>query len=347
MEYTILLGFTFLIFAGICNGLYAAPSKYVRQFKWENLWGAAFFLTMVVIPAAVIPALLKSPVDTLVHVWKINNIAVLAPLFFGFLWGVGFIMFTIVLQQIGFSLTYAIVFGLIALFGSLFPMLVFQPESVVTPGGKVILLGILLCTVGVAIVGYAGVLKQRKAVGAQVAGAPRQNLGKILLICVITGFFCACPNFGFTYGKPLIVTSENIFGNIPAIASLSVWMLVFAGGFVATGTYTAYVLTVNKTWNVFLKPGAVYDFLLAFSIAIIHFGIFTFYGMGAHLLGELGSSVGWALQFSVALIIANLFGFMTKEWKGSSPIAIRWIISGLAVLVISSVVLGIGNSIIH
>lgn len=348
MELTILLGFIFLLLAGFCNGLYATPSKYVKVYKWENLWGAAFFLTMVVIPLTVIPLMLKSPYDTVVYVWdKISIAAVLAPLFFGFLWGIGFILFTIVLEKIGFSITYAIVFGIIALFGALVPMIVFNNESIFTTGGIVIVLGISLCTLGVAIVGYAGVLKQKKDSGGKISTEENKNLWRTLLICIVTGFFCACPNFGFTFGKPLIETSEKIFGNIPAIASLSNWMLMFAGGFLATGTYTGYVLTKKKTWTVFKKSGSGFDFFMALAIAVIHFGIFTFYGMGAHLLGELGASVGWALQFSVALIVANLFGFMTKEWKNSSSIAIKWIIGGLTMLVISSVVLGFGNSLLN
>ena len=78
-------------------------------------------------------------------------------------------------------------------------------------------------------------------------------------------------------------------------------------------------------------------------MALGHFGVLFFYGIGAHYLGKLGTSVGWSVNMSGGLLLANLMGFITAEWKGSSQKSRNWIYAGLAVIVIGIITLGIGN----
>jgi hypothetical protein len=44
------------------------------------------------------------------------------------------------------------------------------------------------------------------------------------------------------------------------------------------------------------------------------------------------------------LLVANIFGFMTREWTGAPPRALRTLYTGLSVLVGAIVVLAVGNS---
>jgi L-rhamnose-H+ transport protein len=302
---------------------------------------------MVVIPAIVIGLLLNGPLATLQHVLHQRGpLPVVAPVFFGFLWGTGFVLFTIVLKDVGFSLTYAIVFGLINLFGSILPLAMENSAKILTPGGKIVLLGIAVCTLGVAAVGYAGVLRdQPKTSGRLDSSFPRRSLGRILVLCLITGFFCACPNLGFTIGAPVQEASEKVFGNPSSLATFAIWMLVFAGGFLAAGSYSFGLLVKNRSWGHFAGSHVLRNLGLATAVAVIHFGIFTSYGVGAYLLGPLGKSVGWAVQFSLALIVANVFGFATGEWRGASPVSLRWILGGIGLLILSSVILTVGSTV--
>ncbi len=68
------------------------------------------------------------------------------------------------------------------------------------------------------------------------------------------------------------------------------------------------------------------------------------YGLGAYYLGRLGTSVGWALYMAFTLLVANLFGFMNREWTGAPSRARRTLFAGLFVLMVAIVALAIGNS---
>ena len=47
---------------------------------------------------------------------------------------------------------------------------------------------------------------------------------------------------------------------------------------------------------------------------------------------------------SLAIIVGNLHGFRIGEWKGASPQSVRWILCGIALLVLGVCVLAFGNS---
>ena len=79
-------------------------------------------------------------------------------------------------------------------------------------------------------------------------------------------------------------------------------------------------------------------------MAILHFVTVLLYGIGAYYIGDLGTSLGFAVFMSLSIIVANVLGFLTGEWKEAGTAAVRWVIVALGVLVISVCVLGYGNS---
>lgn len=67
------------------------------------------------------------------------------------------------------------------------------------------------------------------------------------------------------------------------------------------------------------------------------------YGMGAYYLGRLGTSVGWALNIALSLVVANIFGFLTGEWRTALAASKRTLFAGLAVLLAAVVALAFGS----
>lgn len=69
---------------------------------------------------------------------------------------------------------------------------------------------------------------------------------------------------------------------------------------------------------------------------------FFFYGMGESKLGNGASS--WILHMSTIILTANMWGIYRKEWSGVAPKTKWTIATGIAVILLSVVLVGIGNS---
>jgi L-rhamnose-H+ transport protein len=64
--------------------------------------------------------------------------------------------------------------------------------------------------------------------------------------------------------------------------------------------------------------------------------------MGESKLGNGASS--WILHMSTIILTANMWGIVRKEWKGVSTKTKWTFTTGIAVIMLSVVLVGIGNS---
>jgi L-rhamnose-H+ transport protein len=71
---------------------------------------------------------------------------------------------------------------------------------------------------------------------------------------------------------------------------------------------------------------------------------FFFYTMGESQMGRYGFS-SWTLHMASIIIFASLWGVALHEWRGASGRTQGTLTLGLAVLVGSTVIIGIGNAI--
>jgi L-rhamnose-H+ transport protein len=315
----------------------------VRGFAWENTWGAFYLFAMVVVPAAFALLFLKGGLAT----WQQAGLGpVLVPVAFGFCWGCGMICFGLGISAMGLSLGFAIMMGLSVLVGSVVPLLSQHTADLLTIAGLLALVGIVTCTAGVAVCGRAGALRERTIGGHDDRTRPRTGrFATGLVICFLAGTLGSSINLAFCYSGEIVRLSAEEFGNSPAVATLSAWILVFWGGFLAAGPYSAFLLTRNATWSNFAGKDAGFNLTMSATMGLLHFLILFFYGIGAHYLGPLGTSVGWAAFLSCGLLIANLGGFMTGEWRGASRQSRRWLFVGLTVLILGMCILGIANQV--
>lgn len=335
------IGIGLVLFGAVCGGTFALPSKYVGKTHWENLWGPFFLFATLLLPAFGLLAV-EGAWDT----WSAAGTVLIFPVVFGFLWGLGSSAAGLAYKMVGLSLGFAIIPGVQVVFGPVVPLVFQNPEHIAQPHGQVMLLGILVCLGGVLACGYAGVLRDRsQAKGPEIGGnrsaRPTMVLG--ILVCLTAGIFCACLNFAFSFGKPIIEISSAQFGNPPAMATLAVWMPALLGGCFASCGYCAARLTKNGTWKEFARPETPWVLFMALTMALLHDSAIFFYGLGAQYLGVLGTSVGFGLLFTGMMLVGNLHGFITGEWKGASGVSKRWIALGIAGLVLGICVLSLGN----
>lgn len=69
---------------------------------------------------------------------------------------------------------------------------------------------------------------------------------------------------------------------------------------------------------------------------------FFFYTMGETQMGQYKFS-SWTLHMASIIIFSSLWGIALKEWKGSSAGTRKRLALGLALLILSTIIVGYGN----
>jgi type II secretory pathway component PulM len=60
-------------------------------------------------------------------------------------------------------------------------------------------------------------------------------------------------------------------------------------------------------------------------------------------VGAFGTSIGYMLFVATSILLANAFGLMTGEWKGTSPRTRKLLFAAVAFILIAIVVLNLGG----
>jgi hypothetical protein len=333
-----------ILLASVFLGTFALPAKYIKNYAWENTWGAFFFFAMLVVPVGFAALLLHDLPATYAQV---SNATILGVMALGFLWGCGFCLWGHGLARLGLSLGYALTMGTMALCGSMLPFFLGDPAKAGTPGGLVVIAGILVCIAGVAINGAAGMKRERAAQASSPADAPGKSTMAGVIICVLAGLFSSCCNIAYHIGGTvgqIDRISVETYHNAPWLGGLAVWTLIFLGGLISSFGFSVIQLFRNKSWGQFANEGTMRNLFLALLMALGHFGCLYFYGIGGWKLGALGTSVGFAIFQSGSVLVGNGLGFMTGEWKTASGESKRWLAAGLTILIVGIVIVSIGNT---
>ena len=194
------IGIAWALLGGFFLGTFALPSKYIKNFAWENTWGAFFFFAMLIVPVGFACLVVNDLWATFSHV---SSTAIFGVMALSFLWGIGFSCWGYGLSMVGLSLGYALTMGTMALVGSMLPFFLGNAADAGTPQGMIVILGILVCIGGVAINGYAGVQREKsqRAGETEEQSGPKKGILAGLLICVLAGVLSSGLNIAFFVGS--------------------------------------------------------------------------------------------------------------------------------------------------
>lgn len=332
------LGLGIVMFSGVLTATFPVPMKFSRAWKWENTWLAYATMALVIIPLV----LAWSFVPHLFSLYvSLPARDLLLPLLFGFGWGIAQVTFGLSIACIGMAMSFAIVIGMSALLGSATPLAIFHPAALAGRTGTILAVSAVLLTCGLIFYARAG--RQREAASSG-AGSPDSQFFKGLLLSIFTGLFGAMINLGFVFGGK-IANQAMLSGVSAERATLAVWAVVLAAGYIPNAAYTIYLLRKNRSAGAFRKLFAV-EILLALAAAVFWLFGMLGYGIGAATMGTYGNSIGFAVCMTVLLLWSSALGLLSGEWRGSSLRIRSRMAIGVIFITASMVTLGF-DSLLH
>jgi multidrug transporter EmrE-like cation transporter len=333
-------GLALTILAGVMSGNCMLPAKFVRSWKWENLWSIFILVSLVILPWSLAFLL----VHHLAEVYGALSFSqFVAPVGFGAGWGIAQILFGISVMRLGLGIAYAIIVGLGAVLGTLVPLFVEQHNAISSNSLSILLFGILLMVLGITLTAWGGHLREQSTgTGDSRPQAKEQIRGypSAILLAVLCGLMAPMLNYSFAFGQN-IARQAVAAGNSPFLAAYSVWPIGLAGGFLPNAMYSVYLLSRHRSWSAFRTPYP--DMFWSSLMAALWMGAVALYGMSAVFLGALGTSVGWGLFQIFMIMAATMSGLLTGEWRNAPGRAKAFLGTGLTLLIIATLLFTLSN----
>lgn len=346
-----LLGVIFHSIGGFASGSFYMPFNKVKGWAWESYWIIGGLFSWLIVP----PLAAYLTIPGFAGIIAASSSQILSITFLmGLLWGIGGLTYGLGVRYLGMSLGNSVVLGFCAAFGAIVPSIYYSinptigkisfTDMLASPGGRLVLLGVLVCLIGITICGKAGMMKEGElSEEQQKASVSEFSLVKGLIIAVISGILSSFMNFGIEAGQPMANVAVA-HGCNPLFQTNVSYVVILWGGLTTNLIWTSILSIKNKSYGDFTDKSTPIANNLIFSAlaGTMWFMQFFFYGMGASKLGNGASS--WILHMSTIILTANMWGIYRKEWTGVSPKTKGTITAGIAIILLAVALVGIGNS---
>lgn len=332
----------------------AAASFYVfyrgvRHWSWETYWLIGGMFSWLVAPwilgfaftEDLLGVLIRSPGSALFWAW-----------FFGALWGLGGLTFGLTMRFLGVSLGYGLALGICAVFGTLLPPAFKGTMAgiLANPGGRVTILGLGVCVIGILVSSLAGLSKEHELARlAEKNSTGEFNFKKGTAVALFCGIMSACMAFGLDAAEPIAIMSAAA-GTSPVWTGLPKLVIVLLGGLTSNAIWCVILGLRNRTIAEYTaSASATGDPMPRFAnlgfcalAGVTWYLQFFFYTMGETHMGAFAFS-SWTLHMASIIIFSMIWGAILREWRGTSTRTHVLLASGVTILVLSTVVVGFGN----
>lgn len=208
---SVLLGVVFHFIGGFASGSFYMPFNKVRSWAWESYWIVGGLFSWLIVPPLAAWITLPGFSDIIRNT---SPETLGFTILFGVLWGIGGLTYGLGVRYLGMSLGNSVILGFCSAFGALVPSLYYNlfpapgktsfTDMLGATWGQVVLLGVVLCLLGIYICGKAGMMKERDLSDEDKKKSVAEfSLVKGLMVAVTSGILSSCFNFGIEAGKPM------------------------------------------------------------------------------------------------------------------------------------------------
>jgi L-rhamnose-H+ transport protein len=198
---------------------------------------------------------------------------------------------------------------------------------------------------GVVTISVAGAMRDRQLNATTAsAGQPQARYAVGLLICLSGGLLCPMMNFGIFFGQPISKLVAALGTVAPYNAGYAQLLPVFLGGSLAQVAYCLFLFRRNKSWSNYFLPGTSSNWAKGILMAVVFVAGMVVYTIAAtSYIGEIGPIVGWPLFLSATIIVSNVCGVATGEWKGVNRRAWSTMYAAIVLLILAIVLASLSH----
>lgn len=313
------LGIIPIILAGIMNGSFIVPTKYIKQLSHESIWFFHSIMGVLILPwlalsliqPQIIPKMLQLP-DTVLLYTALS----------GLLFGIGQIAFAYSIAFIGIGLSFAINLGLGMALGSMF--VVIDQHAMLSWHGLMVSSAILLILLGL-IINYH---TQKHNSISPVTSHQRYRLGWLLAIMV--GITSGLQNITFivlAVNHSSLGTQANPFWIWPPFLTAAALPMLIGFWYRSKQAQA----NINSTAALNLS-----SFLLIVVMGLFFVGSLVLYSEGMYILPQALHVIGWPLFMVLIIFTSQAWGWIYREFRNRLGMICSSILFLLAIMMLAT-----------
>lgn len=318
-----------------------APIEKVKKWSWETTWAIAGLFSWVLLPIGF--SLLLLPHFHAFYA-AIPAGLVVKVMLLGAMWGVGNVSYGLTMRHLGISLGVGVAIGVTLVAGTIVPKLIAgqYADLFLSRAGIWNLAGMLVALLGIAIVSWAGHLKEL-ASGREVQ---EFNVKLGLALAVMCGIFSSGFAFALNAATP-IRDAAVAAGVNPFYARLPTYVLIMGGGAIVNFAYCFGRLAFKRSLSLRADlaqgaPTLVKNASMAAAGGILWYFQFFFYALGEANISVRLSYVNWMLHMSGYVLFGGIVGLALGEWAGVPRRPIRLLWAGIVIIILAANLVGLG-----
>ena len=321
------------------------PMKYATKWRWENIWLLYVGFAQVVFPVILVALTVPNAWEAL---GAASKAALVSALLFGLGWGMGNVLAGIAYAMLGVGLGLSVNLGLTASMGSLVPLAILFPARLVSSSAVALYVGVATMLGGLILSAQAGVCAGPSGSRANNQRSRREGLWQGQYsdrpdrMCGGGIPVRACWNLSFAFGDNVRVTALRLGASATGAVN-TLWLPILIAGFIPTLIYCAYLLNKNHSWAAFVAPGVASHWGIAALMGFLFMSALTLYGIASVRLGAMGPVLGFPIFMSTIVLTGNTAGLHWRVEGAPKNAFVYWFL-GMLLLVLSIVIIGIGNS---
>jgi hypothetical protein len=340
---TILFALAMVLIAGLINGSFAAPMKFMTRWDEENIWLIFSFWGFIILPWLTILVMAPNVLEVLDVVPQKLLLTMIAG---GIAFGLGQICFALAFRYIGIGLAFVINISMGTAGSALIPLL-WHKGIMGTPYSYAQMVGIVIFVLAVVLGAAAGAARDRhkRELGEMPAGdgnVKRIKTGKLFLgvvLSILAGAGSVCQGVTYIWANPTVSNIATGQGVGTLASGVIAWVVIFCSAWLP---YFLYFLILNFKNRSFGKLGAAgsgsYWFWLIL-MGVGYWGSLVFFSKASEVIGgDLAPTIAWPLFMVFIILTSNLWSWKSKEWEHAGRSAGAKMIVSLALFVVAIVV---------
>jgi len=113
-----------------------------------------------------------------------------------------------------------------------------------------------------------------------------------------------------------------------------IWPPLLTATLIPYLAYCAYLWRKNQSLRLFVLPGTGLYWFLGAVMGILWMSSIAIYGAASAAMAEMGPVLGWPLFMSAIIIVSNVWGFATGEWRGVRRGTLFTVLTGMFLLIL-------------